>query len=543
MKLNILKTIRVILALLIFIPLLLFFCDFAGVLPWQLHGLAHIQIVPAILAGSVGMLIGLFLLTFLFGRIYCSVICPLGILQDIIARFTKRGKKKNKKRRWFSYSKPQTILRYSLLAVCVVFLILGITVPLLYLDPYSNFGRIAVNLFRPVVMEGNNLVNWIALKFNNYSFYHVSIYTVTNLSLAIAIIALLVTGVMALLRGRLFCNTICPVGSLLGLISKFSVFKINLDHSKCTSCGLCERACKSQCISNKEKTVDHSRCVACFNCLDRCKFNAIGYKYAYQKVDDSCHCGHSEAETRNPMIIGEMAGDPESSSGRHDRPSIQSRRSFLLTSAGMAATLPFVPAWAKKGEIVDATRLLPITPPGSRSLAHFIKHCTACHLCITHCPMQVIKPAGFNFGFDYAFKPHLAFYEKAFCNLGCTACTEVCPTGAIQRLTTKKKAVTQIGIAKFNIDLCVVHTDRTSCGACSEHCPTRAVKMEPFEGALTIPHVYDDLCIGCGGCESICPVRPIKAIVVLANEVHQIATQEEEEPIEEVDRDNLDFGF
>ncbi|MDR1610933.1 MAG: 4Fe-4S binding protein [Candidatus Symbiothrix sp.] len=530
MKFGILKTVRVVLALLIFIPLFLYFCDFANILPQSLHGLAHIQIVPAILVGSAGILIGLFLLTFFFGRLYCSVICPLGILQDIITWFTRRGKKKNKKRRWFAYAKPQTVLRYSLLAFCVVFLIFGISVPLLYLDPYSNFGRIAVNLFRPVVMEGNNLVNRIALSFNNYDFYHVTIYTVTSLSLIIAVVALLVTGIMALLRGRLFCNTICPVGSLLGLISKFSVFRITLDHSKCTSCGLCEKACKSQCIGSKEKTVDNSRCVACFNCLDRCKVNGIKYRwvhgarYTVHDIENkSC------VPYREPCTVYRVPS--------------HSRRSFLLTSAGAIATLPFIPAWAKKGEITDFPKLTPITPPGSKSLAHFKKHCTACHLCITHCPQQILKPAGFNFGWDYAFKPHLTFYESAFCNYECTVCSEICPNGAIHRLTSEEKSVTQIGIARFDIERCVVYTDHTSCGACSEHCPTRAVKMEPFEGALTLPHVYDELCIGCGGCESICPVRPVKAINIQAVEVHQIAKKEEEEQIKEVDQDQLDFGF
>jgi polyferredoxin len=513
MHFNILKTVRVALALLIFIPLLLYFCDFANVLPSLLHGLAHIQVVPAILVGSAGILIGLFLLTVLFGRVYCSVICPLGILQDIISRFTGRGKRKSGKNRRFAYAKPQTILRYVLLAVCISAMVFGITAPVLYLDPYSNFGRIAVNLFRPVAMEGNNLVNWIALKFNNYDFYHVTIYTVTNLSLAIAAIALLVVGLTALFRGRLFCNTICPVGSLLGIISRFSVFRIIVDPLKCTGCGLCERACKSQCIDSKGKAVDNSRCVNCFNCLDRCKVEGVKYQFAGKKA-------------------AETGAIP-----------CRSRRSFFATIVGVAATLPFVPARAKTGETTGQTGRIPITPPGSGSLAHFKKHCTACHLCVTHCPQQVLKPAGFDFGWDYAFKPHLTFYESAFCNYECTACSEICPNGAIKRVTVDEKSVIQIGIARFDMGRCVVYTDRTSCGACSEHCPTRAVKMEPYEGALTLPHVYDELCIGCGGCESICPVRPVKAINIQALEVHQTAVKEREEQPEEVDRDSLDFGF
>jgi ferredoxin len=536
MKINILKIVRITLAVLIFIPILLFSCDFADILPDSFSNLLKIQLVPAVLAGSVIIWVSLTVLTVLFGRIYCSMICPLGIFQDIVTWFTKRGKKKNKKKRWYNYAKPYPILRYSLLAICVIFLILGIVAPLSWLDPYSNFERIAVNIFRPVVMEGNNLLNWVALKFNNYNFYNVTIYTITTISLTISLIAFLAVGILALLRGRLFCNTICPVGSLLGLISKFSIFRIVLDDSQCTSCGLCEKACKSQCINSKEKTVDNSRCVACFNCVDRCKANGIRYQFAYGKHS------YSVLDTESPKKRSALIRGLRIKSAMTDDVTFgMNRRSFLVTSTVMAATIPVLPAWAKADKEVDITKLTPITPPGSIGLAHFKKHCTACHLCVTHCPQQILKPAGFNFGIEYAFKPHLTFYEMAFCNFECTVCSEVCPNGAIKKLTTEQKKVTQVGIAQFKKGLCVVYTDNTSCGACSEHCPTQAVKMEPYIDGLTIPHVYEELCVGCGGCESICPVRPIKAINILANEVHQTADKPQEEEVKEVEE--LDFGF
>jgi len=532
MKFNTLKTIRIILALLIFVPLLFFFVDFAGILPKSLHTLAHIQFVPALLAGGIGYVFLLLLLTFLFGRVYCSVICPMGIFQDIISWFTRRGKKKNKKKRWYHYDKPYNIVRYSLLVVCVAFLICGTITPLLFLDPYSNFGRIAVNIFRPIIMEGNNLVNWAALQFNNYSFYQVTIYTVTIASFLISFIALLTVGIMSFLRGRLFCNTICPVGSFLGLLSKFSVFRVAIDSSNCTKCGLCEKSCKAECIDSKKKSVDTSRCVSCFNCLDRCNKNALKYKFAYKAQSIS------EKSNLQEVVIEEKKGlTDEMLFGKFNR------RSFLATSTALAATVPLLPAWAKGGKEIDVTKLTPITPPGSKSLKHFTERCTACHLCITHCTQQVLKPAGFNFGLNYAFKPHMVFYEKAFCNYECTICSDICPNHAIERLTPEEKKVTQVGIAKFVPKLCIVITDNTSCGACSEHCPVQAVKMEPYKDGLTLPHVYDELCIGCGGCESICPVKPIKAINILANEVHQTAQKPPEEEIEHIDVDELDFGF
>ncbi|MDR2682557.1 MAG: 4Fe-4S binding protein [Dysgonamonadaceae bacterium] len=530
MKSNPFKLIRVILALLVFLPVLLFFCDFAGIFPDSFSKGMRIQFVPAILSGSLWIVLSLIVITLLFGRIYCSVICPLGILQDITAWFTKRGKKKNRKKRWYHYHKPYAVLRYTLLSICVLFLLFGITTPLLLLDPYSNFGRIAVNLFRPLVMEGNNLLNWIALKFNNYDFYHVTIYTITGLSLAVSLLALLTVGILAFLRGRLFCNTICPVGSFLGLLSKGSVFRIGMNDALCNSCGLCEKACKSQCVNSKEKKIDASRCVTCFNCLDRCTKKGIGYRFAYTKPEVQL-----KQQTGEKQTIKEMLAKPKQG---------LSRRSFMLASGALAATLPFIPAWAKSDKELDVTKLRPITPPGSKSLAHFKEHCTACHLCITHCPQQILKPAGFNFGLNYAFKPHLVFYEMAFCNFECTVCSEICPNGAIERLTTEEKKVTQVGIAQFEKTRCVVFTDNTSCGACSEHCPVQAVKMEAYgDTGLTLPHVYEEMCIGCGGCESICPVRPVKAINVLANEIHQTALKPEEEEIKEIDHEELDFGF
>ena len=462
------------------------------------------------------------------GRIYCSVICPLGVFQDIIARFSQRGKKKNKKKRWYNYTPPSTILRYSILIVCLLFLIFGITTPLLLLDPYSNFGRIAVNIFRPVAMEGNNVLNWMALKFHYYHFYYVTIYTVTGLSLAISVFILFVVGIMALLRGRLFCNTICPVGSLLGLLSRFAFFRIVLNDARCNSCGLCEKACKSQCIDSKEKFIDSSRCVVCFNCLKRCKSNGVSYKFAWGR------------SYNKPVRLREKFA-PEITNRTNEIG--MSRRSFLVTSAALAATVPVLPVWAKPEKEIDTTKLSPITPPGSVSLRHFQLHCTACHLCITHCPQQILKPAGFNYGINHAFKPQMVFYEMAFCNFECTICSEVCPNGAIHKLTKEEKKTTQIGIAQFVKERCVVVTDNTSCGACSEHCPVQAVRMEPYIDGLTLPHVYDELCVGCGGCESICPVRPIKAINVLANEVHQVAKQPEEEEMLEINSEDLNFGF
>jgi ferredoxin len=210
----------------------------------------------------------------------------------------------------------------------------------------------------------------------------------------------------------------------------------------------------------------------------------------------------------------------------------------MATGTAIAATIPFVPAWAQTSEI-DESKLSPITPPGSKSLKHFKEKCTACHLCVTHCPQQILKPAGWNFGFGYLLKPHMV-YKEAYCNYECSICSEVCPNGAILHIGESKKT-TQVGIAKFVQERCVVFNDETDCGACSEHCPTQAVRMLPYKDGLRLPHVTPELCVGCGGCEYICPVRPVRAINVVANEVHQMSRKPEEEEMEQIKVD--DFGF
>ena len=269
-KRNYLKGLRVLLAILFFVPILLFFVDFSGVLPDSVHRLLHLQLMPALLGGMVGLIVFQFLLALVFGRIYCSTICPAGVFQDIINRLFCIGKKKKKGSRRFTYHKPMNRLRYVLLVITAVMAVFGLSELCLLLDPYSNFGRIAASLFRPIVMWGNNILADLLMKVDNYSLFHVTISTVTASGLIAATIALLVFIVMTVFRGRLFCNTICPVGALLSLFSRYSFFRITFDKEACTHCGNCEHTCKAEAIDSKNLTIDTSRCVDCFNCVSSC---------------------------------------------------------------------------------------------------------------------------------------------------------------------------------------------------------------------------------------------------------------------------------
>lgn len=526
-RINYLKGLRVLLAALFFVPILLFFVDFTNKMPMDIHKLLHIQLLPAVLGGMFGIVAVLLIMTYLFGRIYCSVICPAGVLQDIINRIYCIGKKKKKGARRFSYHKPMNWLRYGILALTIITTLLGFSGLCLLLDPYSNFGRIATNLFRPAVMWGNNVLADGLMKMDNYSLFHVTISTVSVAALVSAIVALLVFMGMVIFRGRLFCNTICPVGALLSLVSRYSPARITFDKGACTHCGNCERTCKAEAINTQDMTIDTSRCVDCFNCVSSCSKGGLQYRV------------RTSFGKKKESLVAASDVEPQKNN---------SRRTFLATGVTVAATLPIVSAIAQGVEQgkgnghgkKNRKKWPPITPPGSLSLERFKDKCTGCHICVVKCPSQVLRPAGLEYGFDYLLKPRMA-YISSYCNYECTVCSEVCPAGALHPISVEEKKSLQVGIATFFINRCIVKTDGTDCGACSEHCPTQAVHMIPYKGTLTIPQVNPDLCVGCGGCESICPVRPMRAIIVKANTVHQSIVLPEEEEVENVEVD--DFGF
>ncbi|GHT15121.1 ferredoxin [Bacteroidia bacterium] len=505
-----LKNIRIISAILV---LALFVCGFTNILGTALiHRAGHLQFVPALLAATTGLvvpLVGLLVVSLLFGRVYCSFLCPTGILQDAVGRMDRLFRKKKMK---FRTEKPHTIARYTILGATVIAWIVGFNAVLTLLDPYGAFGRVGANILRPIAAAGNNLLALIFNAFGDYTFYTIDVQIVSVASLVVAIVTLAVIVPLALRRGRYYCNVICPVGTLLGLISKVSLFKIRVDETACNKCLLCATKCKSGCIDSKSGVIDYSRCVACYNCIPVCNSKALKVQWAFKK-----------SSAKNASAVD------------------TSKREALATGLAVAMTATLSACTSKATAAPKEAHELPIMPPGAADSKHFLAHCTACHLCVAKCPSQCIKPAFLEYGWAGVLQPTMKYSVGSYCNYGCMVCMDTCPTGALRPMPLSEKRKLQIGVAVFDPTHCVVSTSGTDCGACSEHCPTQAVHMVPYKDGLRIPQVDESLCVGCGGCQSICPVRPTTAIVVkgVAVQKHLNIAQEEQAEEEVVS----DFGF
>jgi ferredoxin len=509
-----LKKLRVTLSILFFAAI--------GVLFFQLFGKVYelfplfildFQFVPSLVKFfatasflSLGFAV-IIILTLLFGRIYCSTLCPLGTMQDLLSFLSK---KLSPKRKLYKFKNPLNQVRYGILAMVILSLFTGSILLVNLLDPYSAFGKIVTNLFRPATVVANNLLSIALGKADIYWLPRVKWVAVNYAALGFAAAWTLLLVILVAKRGRIYCNTLCPVGTLLGLFAKYSLFRITLDKTKCNSCGKCSAVCKAECINPLNQSVDFSRCVGCMNCLSPCPDKGVKFRPFWKKDE--------------PFSIDYDVDKREFF-----------KKSGLVLAGTMVSGNIFSQEEEKKKEVIKASvpiiRENPVTPPGAESQKRFNNLCTACHLCVSACPTQVLQPTYFLYGLSGFLQPRMDYITN-FCNFECTLCGEVCPTGAILPLMPEDKKTLQLGKSYFVKENCIVYTMDTICGACSEHCPTKAVFMVPYKDKLNIPEVNNKICVGCGACEYACPTDP-KSIYVDGNPVHLVAEKPLEIKIEE----------
>jgi hypothetical protein len=479
-----LRKLRVVLAVLFMISITAMFLDFTGTLSTYLGWMAKVQLLPAVMALNVVAVVALVVLTLLFGRIYCSVICPMGVFQDVVSHLSslRKGKKKR-----FKYTPARNWLRYTVLVLFVLAIVAGFTAIASIIAPYSAYGRMVRSL--------------------------VYVREVWVLSLPVVIVAaatFVVIVVMSWRGGRDYCNTVCPVGSLLGLISRYSYLRPVINTDKCINCGSCGRRCKASCIDTKNHTIDLSRCVACMDCIENCSTDAISFTRRPLRVKSAGHgasayaaaesAGTADSGRRNFIIAGAVAAG-----------SAVSSRAQKITDGGLAVL-------EDKKMPERVTRLV---PPGAVSLGNMAQHCTACQLCVSQCPEGVLRAST---EIDTFMQPYMDF-DHGYCRPECTKCSEVCPSGAIRPITWEEKSAIQIGRAVWVPANCIVNTDGVECGNCARHCLVGAIKMVPSEPdnpeSRKIPAVDESRYIGCGACETVCPARPFSAIYVEGLEVHR----------------------
>lgn len=506
-----LRTIRIILALLSFTAITLLFVDFTGYAGAHWGWLAKWQFVPALLSLNIVVLAAIIAATFLFGRVYCSVLCPLGVFQDIVSRlriiFTPRRKRRIGV---FRYHRAADVVRRSILVCFVVLIILALTnlvaaVFASLIEPYAMYGRIASGLEIPLVLWLNNILADYATAHGSFAFYHV--YEATSMLVTVvgAVTFVLIT-VSAALGGRWYCNTVCPVGTTLGFASRHALMKpvINLD--ACNGCRSCERHCKASCIDAKNHYIDLSRCVACMDCIGQCSQNAISFGIRPRHGKPS------------PGSVKPAPTAPAENGIEPITPDSQGRRNFMIGLGVVAgAAVAHASHSLNDGALTPVTARNPVrrhsrvVPAGAVSYAHLNQHCVGCQLCIRNCPNGVLRASTD----PETFMQPVLDYTEGYCPPECNVCSQICPAGAFHPVDEAAKAAIKVGTAVVDSDICIAATQGVDCGNCERHCPVGAITMywvtDDEDDTRSIPVINENACIGCGACEAHCPAGHVES--------------------------------
>lgn len=383
-----------------------------------------IQGIPAVARWRTGVVtagffvLALCLVTALFGRVYCSILCPLGWVQDGLMFLWRRHNIPHRPSRFYNL-----LLAVVLFGTCIG----GTVVFIRWIDPYTVFGAaVSGTIYGLLFLTGlAGLVAW---------------------------------------KGRLFCTHICPVGAVLGLITKKALYQMQIDAQKCIMCAACARVCPTGSIDVRTKTVNNETCIRCFKCLNGC--------------------------ARNSLFFGRRPAQPV--------PFNPDRRQWLKTGVVVGLFMVSVKAGWVWAQAMASSVKKRIVPPGAGSAEKLADRCLNCNLCVQNCPMHIIKKAD-----DVYPAVHIDFNGR-YCRFDCHRCSDVCPAGALKRMTLAQKQKTQIGLAEIDPQICV------KCGRCVNVCPKEAVSRK----RRAFPVVDEQKCIGCGLCQSVCPVQAIQIAAV-----------------------------
>ncbi len=457
--------------------------------------LAHLFSSKTFLAGSSLAIITI-LLTLTAGRAWCGWLCPLGTILDMITP-TRRKDAVEPAEKW-------RVVKYGILITTLTAALFG-NLTLLILDPLTI-------LFRSLT-----IAIWPGLDYI-FTSSQAALYQIPFLSDPISsldtwlrpyilpptpiysrdawVYLLVFAGVVALnwVAPRFWCRYLCPLGALLGLLSKFALFR-RIVSEDCRNCGICSSKCPTGTIDpDRGYNSDPSECTMCMECLGACPRSSIkftpGFKpAAWQKYDPS--------------------------------------RRVALSSIGLAVAGVAVLGSDHRSQH-DSLYL--IRPPGGRE-NNLTSICIRCGECMRACPTGGLQPALLEGGLENLWTPIL-IPRIGYCDYSCNACGQVCPVQAIPALSLEIKRETPIGRAYIDQNRCIAWADHTDCIVCEEMCPVadKAIKLTPTEFVkedgttviVQLPVVHRERCIGCGVCEYKCPVNGHAAIRVTVMETVQL---------------------
>jgi len=263
-----LRVIRIAIATFFMLAVTACFLDFSGTSARWLGWTAKVQLVPAALALSAAAVV-VVALTLVCGRVYCSMFCPLGILQDIAIFFRRKPWPGGRG----AFPRAVAAVRGAVAAAFFAGGFLGLH--FVWLEPYAIYGRMAASLAAPLVRSGNNQLAAWAERNGSYAFHAVEVVAPPLCMVVLSVALLVLILALAVWKGRFWCNTVCPAGTVLGFLSKYSMLGPRLDREKCVKCHLCEKACKARAIDIAVGTIDRTRCVACFDCGAVCQKGAL----------------------------------------------------------------------------------------------------------------------------------------------------------------------------------------------------------------------------------------------------------------------------
>ncbi len=468
--------------------------------PWNFF--ARFDPLAALLVslGSRGLPIALFwgaalilALTFALGRVFCGWVCPLGSFLEWTSRPIPRKRRQRgyyffhagffllifmllmaaAGRLWPSFLDPITIAQRTLVASAhpVIGSILRVAGDALY-----SFGP-----FRGAVDLADRLWRWLGLlPQGGLRLYR---FSLIFLGLLLALVLL------NRLAPRFWCRALCPLGYLLTLAGRLSPLKVKVDEEACNQCGLCADLCPIL-PAQAERVDTRADCWRCADCIAFCPQKAVSFAWSGPCL---------QPQTFSP-----------------------SRRAFIGGVLGAAAALLFPHADA----LIRRSSQALIRPPGAKvrlsrtglDESEFLSRCIRCGLCWKVCPTNGLQPSGLEAGLESFWTPVLV-PRIGYCDYGCTACGEICPTGAIEGLSLEEKRRRKIGIAYIDQKRCIPYSLHLTCTVCEEMCPVpdKAIILEEREmdgNILRLPRVLPERCIGCGICENKCPVPGEAAIKV-----------------------------